>query len=158
MTRWYSTAAMLAFLIACGNRPTDDTAPPSGDPGAGEPPSGTDPGSGSGSGSDTGYGDDGSGSGSGSASCPLGTASWTRAIGLATPNQPSDIAVDASGNVLFATKADRSGGADGLTKLSPSGEVIFTRPFGSVVATDRAGNIYTSPDRSPNRSTSASAR
>jgi hypothetical protein len=131
MTRWYSTAVTaLGLLIGCGQQSTDPATPPNGDPGTVDDPGvGSDPGP-------------GSAANPPAATCPLGTATWTREIGLATSDQRSDVAVDAAGNVLFATMATRTGGADGLTKLSPSGEVLFTRPFGSVVATDRAGNAY----------------
>jgi hypothetical protein len=109
---------------------------PSGDPSSGtDPGTTTDPGTSDNPGS-------GSDAGSPAASCPLGAAAWAHAIGLATTDQRADIAVDAAGNVLLATMAPRPGNADGLTKLSPSGEVLFGLPFGSVVATDRAGNAY----------------
>jgi hypothetical protein len=138
MTRCHSAAATaLAFLIACNHQPTDDTAQPGGDPSAGDPTVGD-----TGSGADPSHPGSGSDAGPPAPSCPLGTAAWAHAIGFASPDQRSDLAVDAAGNVLFATMATQSGGADGLTKLSPSGDVLFTRPFGTVVAADRAGNAY----------------
>jgi hypothetical protein len=136
MTRFYSIAATaLAFLVGCAHHP-DDMIQPSGDPSSGPAPStGTDPGTSDNPGP-------GSDAGSPAASCPIGTAAWAHAIGLATTDQRADIAVDAAGNVLLATLATRPENAGGLTKLSPSGEVLLGLPFGSVVATDRAGNAY----------------
>lgn len=136
----YSTAASaLALLIACNHQSSDDMSQPTGDPSSGGDPtvgdtsgSSTDPGG-------TGTGKDGGPSGP---SCPLGVASFAHAIGLAQLDQRSDLAVDTAGNVLFATMAPRDGLASGVTKLSPSGDVLLSLPFGSVVATDRSGNAY----------------
>jgi hypothetical protein len=134
MARWYSTAATaFAFLIACNHQSTNDMAQPTGDPSS-------DPTVGDTSGSST---DPGSGSGSNAGpSCPVGTAAFDHAIGLALPDQRSDLAIDTAGNVLVATMAPGAGLASGVTKLSPSGDVLLTLPFGSVVATDTAGNAF----------------
>ena len=155
LNRFSTAAAALAFIVACSsNHSTDDTSDPTGpapdtgdqaDPGA-DPGAGSagDPGTNPGTGS---AGDPGSEPDPGTppvAACPIGTASWATLIGPAwiLPDPDADIAVDASGNVLLAARAERPGDASGLTKLSPKGEVIFSKPFGTVVATDAAGNAY----------------
>jgi catechol 2,3-dioxygenase-like lactoylglutathione lyase family enzyme len=121
-------ATALAFLIACGSdhHPIDDNGQPTAgndsSPGSGAPPGGD--------------------AGPPAPACPLGTTTWQRAIGLAAPTQASDVAVDAAGNVVFATTAAGPGAANGTTKLSPAGDLVFSLPYGSVVATDRAGNTY----------------
>ncbi|HET7505211.1 MAG TPA: hypothetical protein VFK02_29535 [Kofleriaceae bacterium] len=142
-------AAALALLIACGSepRPTTDGTDPSGTTptgnmsGGGDQPAGGDPSSGGG---DPSAGGDPSGGGTTPPACPIGAASWSHALGLAGPLQVIDVAVDAAGNAVVATAgaSTDAGVANGVTRLSPSGEVMFTRPYGSVVATDGAGNTF----------------
>ena len=149
--RSFHAALGLAFLVACSHHPVEDPEQPSGDPTAGNDQGTTVP---ENSGTDGGTTQPDAPSppdapatpdgGTPVAACPIGVAAFTHAIGLARADQRSDIAVDAAGNVLFATAASAgaTGNADGVTKLSPSGEVLLTLPFGSVIATDAAGNFY----------------
>src|SRR6185295_2474 len=141
MASRYSTATTaLAFLIACNHATVDDSVDPGVTPPDTEigtnpdPGSNPDPGTGSGA-------DPGTGPGAPAATCVLGSDGFATAVGMVRAAQLNDLAIDSAGNALFATKGD-DGQLDGLTKLSASGEVLFTRPFGSVVATDRNGNAY----------------
>src|SRR5262245_58716063 len=114
----YSSAA-LVVLVACvgpDSTPTGDqstTLPPGDDDGDHMPPPPPPP------------------------SCPIGEGSFTRAMGLASQDTALDIAITADGDAAFAA-AD--GEAAGVTILSSSGEILFSFPFGSVVATDSLGN------------------
>jgi hypothetical protein len=69
--------------------------------------------------------------------CPIGVASFTRAMGLAGEDTALDIAITANGDAAFAAA---NGEAAGVTILSSSGDIVVSFPFGSVVATDRLGN------------------
>jgi len=172
MASRYSHAVALALLAACSHHPVDESQQPTGDdPGVGSDPGTVDNGTvpdagpvtdaGPGTGSDAGPGtgsDAGPGTGSDGgpapgggdagdggtpvAACPIGAATFTVKLGVAFQGQGGDLAVDSAGNVLFATAGRTSSDVTGITKLSPSGDVLYTRPFGSVVATDRAGNAY----------------
>jgi len=115
----YSSVA-LVVLVAC----TGPSSTPSGDPST-TPPTGDDD------------GDHMPPPPPPPPSCPIGTASFTRAMGLAGSDTALDIAVTANGDVAFAAA---NGEAAGVTILSSSGDIQFTFPFGSVVATDRLGN------------------
>jgi hypothetical protein len=61
------------------------------------------------------------------------------AFDLAGDALRGDLAVDAAGNA-FLTLGTATGSA--LTKYAPDGKVVFTKPFGEVVAVDAAGNAY----------------
>jgi hypothetical protein len=135
MASRYSTATALAFLIACNHAGTDDTV----DPGNTTPEAGDV--SDSGNGGDPGAVPDPGSPGTPAAACPLGQNGFTVALGLAAADQRTDLVVDGGGNVLVATKGG-AGQLDGFTKLSASGDILMTRPFGSVVATDAQGSIY----------------
>lgn len=74
--------------------------------------------------------------------CPLGPSSWIRALGPATVSLTGSVAVDAFGNVLVATTGASATTGSGVTQVSPDGNVLYTRPFGSMVAADQAGNAY----------------
>jgi hypothetical protein len=87
-----------------------------------------------------------SGSGSGSPTppaCPLGTATFITSLGASNPSQLLSIATEPDGRVLVAgSNPTTAAGVSGVTELSPSGAVLATFPFGSLVATDAAGNKY----------------
>jgi hypothetical protein len=138
MASVYSTATALAFLIACNHAGTDNTV----DPGDTTPEAGdvSDSGNGGTPGAVPDPGAPGT-PGTPAAACPLGKNGFTVALGLAAADQPTDLAIDGAGNVLVATKGG-DGRLDGFTKLSSSGDILMTRPFGSVVATDAQGSIY----------------
>ncbi|HEU4726460.1 MAG TPA: hypothetical protein VFT22_01165 [Kofleriaceae bacterium] len=140
-------APALALLVACGSdprRPADGTDPPPSAMPTGSTPGGDDhPTVDASIGGDSTVGDSTVGDSTpGAPACPIGAASWSVTLGLASPIQDVDVAVDAAGNAVAATAAAGPGDADGVTRLSPTGDVLFTRPYGSVVATDRAGDTY----------------
>lgn len=74
--------------------------------------------------------------------CPVGAASWIRALGPASPSLAGSVAVDVFGNVLVATTGASAAAGSGVTQVAPDGTVLYTRPFGSLVATDQSGNAY----------------
>lgn len=75
--------------------------------------------------------------------CPNGEAMFAKASGLSDEQELLDLAVDRAGNVaLAAGSAVFVDGMSGVVGLSPSGDVRFTLPIGSVVAVDPAGNLY----------------
>jgi hypothetical protein len=64
---------------------------------------------------------------------------------LSDERQVLDLAVDKAGNAVFAAGPSiftNPSELTGVVGLSPSGDVRFTLPFGSVVAMDDAGNAY----------------
>ena len=67
-------------------------------------------------------------------STPSGQIQQTLFLGTSSFAASADVAVDIDDNVLYASH--------GLTKLTDSGTVLFHVPFGDLVATDAAGNIY----------------
>lgn len=162
--RYFNVAALM-FAVGCGDNLTSGDQSPSTEP---QPGTVTDdPGVGAGSGDTvtppTGGGDTvtppagggdtvtppggGSGAtpGTPAASCPIGAASFEIALGLAGNDQASSLAIDSEGSVYVATTAaagSSAGAASGVTKLSASGEILFKKPFGSVVATDKAGHAF----------------
>jgi hypothetical protein len=74
---------------------------------------------------------------------------WVKQHGAAQREIPSSIAVDASGNIVFGYRGDLDldGAVTGafVTKLTSSGDPVWTRQFGSEadggVATDADGNV-----------------
>ncbi len=124
----YACAASCALVAACG---VDHASEPAGTSTVESPDHGVVPEWGSGSGSGSGM------------RCPVGAATFTRAMGLSDERQVLDLAVDPMGNVAFAAgPAASAGELTGVVGLTPSGDVRFTLPFGSVVATDASGNVY----------------
>jgi hypothetical protein len=67
--------------------------------------------------------------------------SWSRDLGAGHHAVPSDVTTDPAGNVLHAMQAIPGEPGGGLTKLGPDGVEIWSRPYGSVVASDDAGNV-----------------
>ncbi len=53
----------------------------------------------------------------------------------------SDVAIDANGFVLHARHPTAGEPAGALTKLAPDGSQVWTKPYGSVVATDASSNV-----------------
>jgi hypothetical protein len=115
----------LAFVYACADAPTHSTP--------GQPDQTVDPGS-------------STGSGSGSCTpptCPLGASTFTTVLGASNPLQRLSLAAEPDGNALVgASNPSTAPGVSGVTELSASGAVLKTFPFGSLVATDAAGNKY----------------
>ncbi len=74
--------------------------------------------------------------------CPVGASSWILSLGPASPSLAGSVAVDAFGNVLVATSGVSAATASGVTQVAPDGNVLYTRPFGSLVTTDQSGNAY----------------
>jgi hypothetical protein len=131
LPRWLNAAAFAA-LAGCSSH-TSSTTPPIDDPGGTTettPPGDT----GTGSGSDTGPGPQ--------ACAPAGTTGSTIfAIDTGTGafDLQSSVAVDAAGDVFYTRGR---AGAFSLTRYTPAGKLVYTVPYGEVVAADATGNAY----------------
>jgi len=64
----------------------------------------------------------------------MGSVLWLR--GFADRHEVSGVASDADGNTFLARSEAE------LVKFAPSGEPLWSKPFGSLVATDARGNAY----------------
>jgi hypothetical protein len=148
IARWRTAIAVAALTVGCGtNHPADrdpgnidlppGSLPESSPPDTGPPPP------------------DGSPPDNGPPTNPppapacaiggvTGSAAFSLDLGRGAFDLPGDVlrgdlAVDAAGNA-FLTVGTGTGFA--LTKYAPDGKVVFTKPFGEVVAVDAAGNAY----------------
>ena len=63
-----------------------------------------------------------------------GAPLWVKSFGATNPT--TDVATDAEGNVLVASSGV------GLLKLDPGGTPLWSKPFGSLVATDANDDVY----------------
>lgn len=99
------------------------------------------------------HGGDGSGGGSGSgsgggtaAACPLGSSTFTTVLGADVhQRQMASLAIDLSGNVYVAGSVDSSFITNvflGTAEIAASGQLGTVLPYGSLVATDAAGDLF----------------
>lgn len=65
-----------------------------------------------------------------------GAEVWRQSFGERDALNPSSVATDPTGAAFIAWAAG------GTSKVDPSGNVVWSKPFGSLVATDRDGNVY----------------
>jgi len=67
---------------------------------------------------------------------------WRRPIGAGALDLLSDVAVDGAGNVAYSKPRLLDEATDHVAKLTGDGAPLYTRPFGTVVTMDAAGNAY----------------
>ena len=89
---------------------------------------------------------DGSGSGGTTLSCPLGAASFTSELGLASSGTLLDLAIDVRGDAFAGTSvpeflSSQDATVAGAYEVSAAGALLAQFP-GSLTASDAAGNVY----------------
>src|SRR5690349_3416664 len=77
---------------------------------------------------------------------PSASEVWLASVADDDVFELSSVAVDVANDVILARSVGET------RKLGPDGHTLWSQPFGSLVATDRAGNVYvtgTSPGVTP---------
>jgi hypothetical protein len=114
-TRWLGAATVAALAFGCSDQLGHDHDP-------------------IGDGSDVTHPDGGRPDGHPPVTCGAPTT-FDLPVGAGSIGLQTDLAVDAAGNVFYANGSS-------ITKFSGDGGVVYTHPYGAVVAVDTAGNAY----------------